>query len=72
MRVAIAQFYTKNVSYGEFSEKINKKYCDENNYSYIVEKDDDKLRMLAEDRAFTWIKPKFLSEILNKSMKIWL
>jgi len=65
MRVALAQFYTQNVSYGKYAEEINKKYCLENGYSYIVEKDDKKLREWTEDRAFTWIKPKFITSILE-------
>ncbi len=67
MRVSVAQFYTKNVPYGEFSESINKKYCEDNGYSYFVEKNDNKLRNWVEDRAFTWIKPKFISEVLSNS-----
>ena len=66
MRVAIAQFYTKNVSYGKFSEEINKKYCLDNGYSYIVEKNSEKINKFTEDRAFTWVKPKFLLEVLEK------
>jgi hypothetical protein len=65
MRVALAQFYTQNVPYGNFSEEINKKYCEEKGYSYIVEKNNEKLREWSEDRAFTWIKPKFITSILE-------
>ena len=68
MRVAIAQFYTKNVSYGKFSEEINKKYCLDNGYSYIVEKNSEKINKFTEDRAFTWVKPKFLLEVLEKKI----
>lgn len=67
MRVTIAQFYTKNVSYGKFSEEINKAYCLKQNYTYYVEKDDDKIRNLIEDRAFTWAKPKIILELLEKN-----
>ena len=34
LKIVIAQFYTSNVSYGKYSEEINKKYCDENNFTY--------------------------------------
>ena len=66
MRVTIAQFYTKNVSYGKFSEEINREYCKKHGYNYYVEKDDEKIRKIIEDRAFTWAKPKILLEILEK------
>jgi hypothetical protein len=66
MRVTIAQFYTKNVSYGKFSEEINKEYCKKHGYDYYVEKNDEKIREIIKDRAFTWAKPKILLEILEK------
>lgn len=66
MRVAIAQFYTENVSYGKFSEEINKKYCLDQGYFYYVEKDGKRIRELIQDRAYTWGKPKFLLEIMEK------
>jgi len=67
MRVTIVQFYTDNVSYGKFSEAINKKYCGSHGYSYFVENNTQKLKQLAEDRAFTWIKPKIILEELEKN-----
>jgi hypothetical protein len=36
LKIVIAQFYTSNVSYGKYSEEINKKYCDEQGYVYPV------------------------------------
>ena len=30
LKIAIAQFYTSNVSYGKYTEEINKKYCENN------------------------------------------
>ena len=33
-KILVAQFYTSNVSYGPYSEAINKKYCKENNIPY--------------------------------------
>ena len=56
------QFYTKNVPYGAYAESLNRRYCEEKGYEYYAEKDDSKLRRMAEDRAFTWIKPKLISE----------
>jgi SAM-dependent methyltransferase len=64
-RVFVLQFYTRNVPYGAYAESINKKCCEEKGYEYYAEKDDSKLRKIAEDRAFTWIKPKLISEHLE-------
>jgi hypothetical protein len=44
MKIVVAQFYTSNVSYGKFSEEINKKYCDDNGYEYFVERDGEKIK----------------------------
>ena len=30
MKIVVCQFYTSNISYGKFSEEINKKYCEDN------------------------------------------
>jgi len=65
-KIVIAQFYTKNLSYGKFSEEINKKYCEEKGYTYHVEKDTDKIKTYIEDRAHTWAKPKLILEVMEK------
>jgi hypothetical protein len=64
-KICVLQFYTPNVSYGKFSEEINRKYCEKHGYDYIVEKDDEKLRSLAADRAFTWIKPRLINQVIG-------
>ena len=43
MNISVCQFYTPNVSYGEFAERINEKYCQDNGYNYYVEKDSNKI-----------------------------
>lgn len=65
-KICVVQFYTSNLSYGQFAEDINRKYCETHGYDYFVEKDDKKLKFMADGRAFTWIKPKLIGEVLGK------
>ena len=65
LKIAIAQFYTSNVSYGKYTEEINKKYCEEQGYIYHVEKDDNKINTELEGRSATWYKPKFIAEVFE-------
>ena len=65
-KICVVQFYTSNVSYGSFAEEINRKYCEAQGYDYFIEKDDDKLKSMAANRAFTWIKPKLIGEVMDK------
>jgi len=65
-KICVVQFYTSNVSYGSFAEEINRKYCEAQGYDYFIEKDDEKLKSMAEGRAFTWIKPKLIGEVIGK------
>ena len=65
-KIVVAQFYTNNLSYGKFSEEINKKYCSDKGYVYHVEKDTDKIKGYIEDRAYTWAKPKLIAEVMQK------
>jgi hypothetical protein len=65
-KIIVAQFYTKNVLYGKYSQEINKKYCDDNGYTYVVETDTEKIINALENRAPTWYKPKFILEIFEK------
>lgn len=65
LKIAIAQFYTSNVSYGKYTEEINKKYCEEQGYIYHVEKDDNKIKTELEGRSATWYKPKFITEVFE-------
>lgn len=66
MKIVVAQFYTSNVSYGKFSEEINKKYCDDNGYEYFVERDGDKIKNKIGSRSWTWYKPFLLEEVFLK------
>ncbi len=64
--ITVCQFYTSNVSYGVYSEKINEKYCQENGYNYFVEKDDEKIKSKIPGRSYTWYKPHLITEVLEK------
>lgn len=66
LKIVIAQFYTKNVIYGEYSERINQRYCDEKGYGYYCEKDTDKIVGSLEERSITWYKPKLIQEVLDQ------
>jgi len=65
MSIVLTQFFTPNVSYGEFSKAINEKYCQEKGYTYHLESDEQKIRSGLEGRAPTWYKPKLLLEVLE-------
>ena len=65
-KIVIAQFYTENLKYGKYAEEINRKYCEEKGYTYIVEKNTEKIISEIEGRAFTWYKPKFILEVLEQ------
>jgi hypothetical protein len=64
-KIVVCQFYTPNISYGKFSEKINQKYCEDNGYDYYVEKDGDKIKNKIGSRAWTWYKPLLIEEVFN-------
>lgn len=66
MNISVCQFYTPNVTYGEYAEKINEKYCQENGYNYFVEKDRDKIKSKIPDRSWTWYKPHLIRETLER------
>ena len=65
-KIYVAQFYTNNIAYGKYSEKINENYCKGKGYSYYCEKDDSKIRNAIGDRSPTWYKPLFVLEIFEK------
>ena len=65
-KIVLAQFYTENVKYGNYTEEINRKYCEESGYTYIVEKNTKKIISGVEGRAVTWYKPKLILEILEQ------
>lgn len=64
-KITVCQFYTKNVSYGEFSEKINRKYCSDNSYQYYVEKNEDLIYSKLQGRSHTWYKPHLILDVFN-------
>ena len=66
MNISVCQFYTPNVSYGEFAERINEKYCQDNGYNYYVEKDSNKIMSKIPGRSFTWYKPHLIRETLER------
>jgi len=67
MKIALLQFYTNNISYGLYSEAINKKYCEEKGYTYICDKDDTKIRSISENRSLHWCKIKIVKELLDNN-----
>lgn len=66
MKIVVAQFYTKNLIHGPYAEAINKKYCEEQGYTYYVDKDNDKIWERLEGRAPTWYKPKLILDVFEK------
>jgi hypothetical protein len=66
MNILVAQFWTKNLSYSEFTRAINAKYCREKGYTYYVETNDSKILKELNGRSHTWYKPKLLLEILDR------
>jgi hypothetical protein len=66
MKIVIAQFYTSNVSYGQYAEAINQKYCEEKGYTYFCEKDDNKIQKALIDRAYTWYKPLLIEDVIEQ------
>jgi hypothetical protein len=64
-KIVVCQYWTKNLSYGQYTEAINKKYCEEQGYVYHNEVDTDKIFANLDGRAITWYKPKFILEVLE-------
>lgn len=64
-KIVVCQFYTPEVSYGEYSEKINRRYCEKNNYEYFVEKDREKILSKLEGRSWTWYKPHLIKDVFD-------
>lgn len=61
-KIVVAQYWTSNISYGKFTEPINKNYCEEKNYIYHLETNDDKIKLGVRGRAITWYKPLLILE----------
>lgn len=66
MNILIAQFWTNNLSYSQYTKSINEKYCDEKGYGYFIESNDFKIKSELNGRSFTWYKPKFLLNVLDE------
>ena len=64
-KIVVCQFYTSNVSYGKYTEEINKKYCNNNNYIYFVETNGEKIKDKLQGRSWTWYKPHLINEVFN-------
>lgn len=63
--ICIVTLYTKNIeSYSKLTEKINRKYAEDNNYSFIVFKE-----RFADDRAPQWDKLKAIEKCLEMGYK---
>jgi hypothetical protein len=65
-KIVLAQFWTNNLSYAKYTKAINEKYCNEKEYIYHIENDENKIRSAIGKRAFTWYKPILLLEVLEK------
>jgi hypothetical protein len=65
MKIVVCQYYTSNISYGKFSEEINKKYCEDNGYVYYLEKDGNKIKNKIGSRSCHWYKPFLIEEVFN-------
>jgi hypothetical protein len=66
MKIVVAQFYTDNVTYGDFARQINERYCQLNGYTYFVERDTKKIRERLEGRSWTWYKPHLISDVFEQ------
>lgn len=66
MNILVCQFYSSNIEYGVYAERINKSYCDKYGYDYYCEKDDSIILKAIEDRSYTWYKPIFILNIFKK------
>lgn len=65
MKIVVAQFYSTNVKYGKYTEKINRKYCEENGYEYFVETNTQKIIDKLDKRSWTWYKPHLINEVFS-------
>lgn len=65
MKIVVAQFYTDNLTHGPYAEAINRKYCEEQGYTYYVDKDNDRIWQRLEGRSPTWYKPKLILDVFK-------
>ena len=66
MKIVVAQFYTDNVTYGDFARQINERYCQLNGYTYFVERETKKIRERLDGRSWTWYKPHLISDVFEQ------
>jgi len=67
MKIAVAQFYTSHVGYAKYTVEINRLYCEQHGYQYILENDTTKILNTLEGRSPTWYKPKLIQEVLSQT-----
>lgn len=65
MNIAVLQFYTSNINYGVYSEMINQKYCEDKGYTYVCEKNTERITSICDGRSFHWGKVKLVQELLD-------
>jgi len=65
MNIAVLQFYTSNINYGVYSEMINQKYCEDKGYTYVCEKNTERIISICDKRSFHWGKVKLVQELLD-------
>ena len=65
MNIAVLQFYTSNINYGVYSEMINQKYCEDKGYTYVCEKNTERITSICDKRSFHWGKVKLVQELLD-------
>ena len=65
MNIAVLQFYTSNINYGVYSEMINQKYCEDKGYTYVCEKNTERITSICDERSFHWGKVKLVQELLD-------
>jgi hypothetical protein len=66
MNIVVTQFWTNNLSYGQYTKAINEKYCVDKDYTYHLETDTNKIINGLNGRSYTWYKPKLIMEVLEQ------
>jgi hypothetical protein len=67
MKIVVAQYYTKNIVYAEYSEKINSSYCEKNQYIYHLNTDEELIKSRCSGRSFHWYKPFLIQDAFDKN-----
>lgn len=63
MKIVVAQFYSENVVYGNYSREINERYCNLHGYTYFAETNTEKIKDRLQGRSWTWYKPHLLRDV---------